>query len=161
MTPRERVAAPNTIPWPPLIAGGAAIAAVVLGQLVPLDGILPGGTGLLGAAIMLVGLGLDISAMLAMRRHHANILPHRAATALVTSWPFSISRNPIYLGNTVMLAGAAFAFANPWFMAMAAVAAQAVSVLAIKQEEAHLAALFGATWEDYAAHVPRWLRLSP
>jgi len=161
MPPRERVAAPNTIPWPPLIAGGAAIAAVVLGRLVPLDGILPGGTGLLGAAIMLVGLGLDISAMLAMRRHHANILPHRAATALVTSWPFSISRNPIYLGNTVMLAGAAFAFANPWFMAMAAVAAQAVSVLAIKREEAHLAALFGATWGNYAAHVPRWLRLLP
>ena len=159
MTPRAGVAAPNTIPWPPLIAGGVTIAAVVLGRLVPLDSIISGGARLLGGAIMLVGLSLDISAMLAMWRHHANILPHRAATALVTSWPFSVSRNPIYLGNTVMLAGAAFAFANPWFIAMAAVAVQAVLMLAIKREEAHLAASFGAEWDNYAAHVPRWLRL--
>jgi protein-S-isoprenylcysteine O-methyltransferase Ste14 len=97
--------------------------------------------------------------MLTMRRHHANILPHRSATALVVSWPFSVSRNPIYLGNTLMLAGAALAFDIPWFAAAAVVAVYAVTVLAIRREERHLAARFGADWTAYQERVPRWLRL--
>ena len=110
---------------------------------------------------MLAGLALDGSAMLTMRRYRANILPNRPATALVVSWPFSVSRNPIYLGNTFMLAGAALAFSNPWFVALAVIAVRAVTVLAIQREEEHLDAVFGAKWRRYAGRVPRWLRLIP
>jgi len=159
MTPRQTDATPNTVPWPPLIFGAAALAGVALGWLMPLNGWLPRELRIVGAMVMLAGLALDGSAMLAMRRHHANILPHRAATALVTAWPFSVSRNPIYLGNTLMLAGAALAFLNPWFALMAAIAAHTVTVLAIEREELHLAASFGAGWHDYAERVPRWFRL--
>ncbi len=96
--------------------------------------------------------------MIVMTRHRANILPHRAATALVTAFPFSISRNPIYLGNTMMLIGAGFLFANLWFLVTAALAAILVTELAIKREEAHLSTLFGAKWRDYAARTPRWIK---
>jgi protein-S-isoprenylcysteine O-methyltransferase Ste14 len=145
-------ATPNTIPWPPLLYGGAAVAAVALGYFVPAGTVAPGAIAGLGALLMALGLGLDGAAMLTMRRHHANILPHRAATALVTAFPFSVSRNPIYLG-------AAPAFGNPWFVPLAAAAVWAVTILAIRREEAHLAALFGDAWLAYAARVPRWLRL--
>jgi len=110
---------------------------------------------------MLMGMALDGSAMLSMHRRHANILPHRAATILVTSWPFSVSRNPIYLGYTLMLGGATLAFRNPWFAPLAALAAGAVTNFAIKREERHLAASFGAAWQSYAERVPRWFRLLP
>ena len=111
-----------------------------------------------GGAIVLAGLGLDAAAMVMMHRRHANILPHRAATALVTSGPFAISRNPIYLGNTVLLTGLGIALENAWFPAAAIAAAWAVSVLAIRREEVHFAAGFGTAWADYARRVPRWLR---
>jgi len=34
-----------------------------------------------------------------------------------------------------------------------------VSRLAIRREEAHLAARFGEAWTAYAKRTPRWLRL--
>ena len=92
-----------------------------------------------------------------MARARANILPHRAATALVTEGPFRLSRNPIYVGNTVVLAGLGLAVGNLWFLPAAAVAALLTQRLAIVREEAHLAALFGDEWTSYAARTRRWL----
>lgn len=149
--------APNSIPWPPILFGAAALGAIGLGA------VLPGPIWLhatpwavLGWTVLLTGLALDVAAMATMARQRANILPHRAATALVTSFPFNWSRNPIYLGNTMAMTGAAFAFANPWFLPAAMLAAFGVTHLAIRREEAHLAALFGAAWDVYARRTARW-----
>ena len=111
----------------------------------------------IGWALLLSGLGLDLAAMIVMTRHRANILPHRSATALVTTGPFAWSRNPIYLGNTIALCGAGLAFANPWFLLTALLAAFAVTRLAIQREEAHLARRFGAAWDAYRRRTGRWL----
>lgn len=158
---RDRAARPNRWPWPPMIVGFTAIAAVALSQIAPTGGWFPPsvGTQLVGGAIVAVGLGLDVWAMLTMRRHNANILPHRAATALVTTGPFALSRNPIYLANTLLLAGAGLVLMNAWLVGAAAAQAWLVSRLAIRREEAHLAIRFGDAWRAYAAKVPRWLRL--
>lgn len=152
---------PNRIPWPPLILAGCVILAVALAWVLPLA---PFSTGIslpLGLLCFALGVGLDFMAMRAMRQRAANILPHRSATALVTEFPFSISRNPIYLGNSLLLAGAGFLFANPWLLISAPVSALLVTQLAIKREEAHLEALFGDAWRRYAAKVPRWLKVTP
>jgi len=145
---------PNRIPWPPLIYAACVVGAVAIGRLWPLDL----GTDLrpVGIAIMLIGLGCDGTAMVTMRRFRANILPHRAATELVTTGPFAWSRNPIYLGNTLMLAGAAPTFGAAWFLVLSPVAVALVTVLAIRREERHLAARFGSVWAAYAARTPRW-----
>ncbi len=150
--------APNRIPWPPILFGTALVAAIVVGWMLPgpdwFRGTAPRSLGL---ALLLLGLALDFSAMFVMARHRANILPHRPATALVTTGPFRWSRNPIYLGNTLALCGAGLAFANPWFLAAAFAAALAVTPLAIQREEAHLARRFGADWDAYRARTARWL----
>jgi len=153
--PPDIAARPNRIPWPPLIYAACVAAALVLGALWPLasdiDHFRP-----VGIALMLAGTGFDAAAMVTMRRHRANILPHRAATELVTSGPFVWSRNPIYLGNTLMLAGAAPAFGQVWLLVMVPVAVALVAALAIRREERHLAARFGPAWAAYAARTPRW-----
>ncbi|PPQ26595.1 methyltransferase family protein [Rhodopila globiformis] len=150
---------PNRIPWPPMIFAGVACVAVVLQHVFPPGLTLPPALRWLGAATMVIGVALDVSAMAVMHRHRANIQPHRAATALVTTGPFALSRNPIYLGNTLLIAGAGIAFNVLWFVPMAIVTAWLVSRLAIRREEAHLAARFGAAWTAYAQRTPRWLRL--
>ncbi len=148
---------PNAIPWPPIIFAAAAITAFALGRVAPIGIPATGFVKALGWGLIALGIGLDVWAMQTMRRASANILPHRAATALVSSGPFALSRNPIYLGNTVAVAGAAGAFDNPWFAVAALLAAVLVQRLAIRREEAHLAAMFGSAWQDYARRVPRWL----
>ena len=104
----DRTARPNAIPWPPILYGGGALLAVLLHQAAPIPTRWLGTPPLqhVGEAMILAGLALDLWAMATMWRAKANILPHRAATALVTHGPFAFSRNPIYLGNTILLLGA-------------------------------------------------------
>jgi protein-S-isoprenylcysteine O-methyltransferase Ste14 len=151
---------PNTVPWPPLIYLAAIGVAVVLDRVVATAYLVPDGLGTLlkvkGVLWLAVGATLDVTAMVTMSRARANILPHRAATALVTNGPFRYSRNPIYLGNTIMMIGAALAFGNLWLIPAGIAAAVAVHHLAILREEAHLAAKFGDTWRAYATRTPRW-----
>jgi protein-S-isoprenylcysteine O-methyltransferase Ste14 len=159
--PVDRRERPNVVTWPPVVFIGTIGAGMLLGYAVPLGFLLPaaGGVRLIGVGAMLAGIVVDGTAMLVMRRARANIQPHRAATALVTTGPFAWSRNPIYLGNTVLIAGAALVFGNPWLLLMAAVTARLVSLLAIRREEEHLALLFGDAWIAYAQRTPRWLRI--
>lgn len=151
-----RVVAPNRWPWPPIIMGGAVVVAVLATRLWTPPPLFPGAFAA-GGVLVAIALGLDLWAMLEMRRRRANILPHRAATALVTTGPFAWSRNPIYLANGLLLLGLGGLFDNAWFLMAAPVAAFATDRLAIRREERHLAALFGAAWSDYASRVHRWL----
>ena len=152
---------PNAVPWPPLLFAGAAGLALLLHHTAPLPAwlVLRGvpGVSYLGDALLVFGVGLDLWTMLTMWRAKANILPHRAATALVTHGPFAFSRNPIYLGNTLLLVGAGLAFGIAWFLPLAILAAAVVTQLAIVREEAHLNARFGASWREYRLRVNRWL----
>ena len=100
---------------------------------------------------------LKVAAMLAMRRARTNILPHRGADRLVTDGAFALTRNPIYVGNTLLLAGVGVAIPSAWMVAGALLAALLVDRLAIRREERHLSARFGEAYADYAARVPRWI----
>ncbi|PZO02744.1 MAG: isoprenylcysteine carboxylmethyltransferase family protein [Hyphomicrobiales bacterium] len=153
---------PNSFPWPPVLYGVAILCAIALQPVVPLSFPMDGsGLGealrFAGWGLLLVGTGFDISAMLTMAKARANILPHRAATALVQSGPFAVSRNPIYLGNTTMMVGAGLAFGNLWLIVTGLVAARLVLKLAIEREERHLEALFGPAWLAYRRRVRRWI----
>lgn len=147
---------PNTVPWPPLLY----IAAVVIGLW--LDRWLPGqgwlettAARMGGASLAVAGVALDVAAMLALAAHRTSILPHRAAVRLVTSGPFSWTRNPIYLGNTLVMAGAAGLLGSPGLLMGAFAAAVAVERLAIVREEQHLHARFGHEWTEYRSRTRR------
>lgn len=153
---------PNRIPWPPMLLLAAVLVAVALDAIWP-AGALLAGVGpwlrIAGIAIACVGLGFDLAAMATMHRARTNILPHRAAGHLVTSGVFSMSRNPIYLGNTLLLIGVAFALGRPWLLATAVISALLVDRLAIRREERHLTARFDAAFAEYKKRVPRWFGL--
>lgn len=148
---------PNILPWPPIIYVAAALAAYGLGRLVPLVFVQDRAVGMAGAAVLFAGVALDLWAMATMWRAKTNILPHRGADALMTSGPFRFTRNPIYLGNTIAMLGLSATFDNGWFSVLGLGAAIAVHHLAIRREEAHLAARFGEAWIAYSARTPRWL----
>lgn len=152
---------PNRIPWPPLILVGSAAAALALERLapgaIPMPGAASAGGSALGWVLMAAGVGLDLWSIMTLLGHRTNFLPHRAAGKLVTSGPYALSRNPIYLGNILLLAGAGLAFGMPWFLICAFGSAILVHHLAIRREEVHLAAKFGADWDAYVSQTPRWI----
>ncbi len=110
-----------------------------------------------GYALLAAGLAIDVSALVTLWRARTNILPHRAADRLITTGPYRFSRNPIYLGNSVSLAAAAFAFSNLWYLLAAVLVTAFVDRLAIRREEAHLAARFASDWNEYTRKTARWL----
>lgn len=158
---RER---PNRIPWPPILYLAALLAAWVLEMIWSTSSLAlwaDGGAWLraVGIALLCLGVGLDLGSMLAMHRAHTNVLPHRGAQHLVTTGVFAFSRNPIYLGNTLALAGIALALSLPWLLMTTLLVAVLVDRLAIRREERHLSARFGPAFTDYARRVPRWIGL--
>jgi protein-S-isoprenylcysteine O-methyltransferase Ste14 len=70
---------------------------------------------------------------------------------------YRYSRNPMYVGVTLMLLGWATAFAVPGLFVYAAVVAVGFHLRVVLGEEPWLARTHGAEWDEYARRVPRWL----
>lgn len=75
---------------------------------------------------------------------------------LVVTGPYAYTRNPMYLGHVMFLAGLTLVSRSP--------AALAVTVAAVpwfdtrtRHDEERLTAQFGAEYARYAASVPRWI----
>jgi protein-S-isoprenylcysteine O-methyltransferase Ste14 len=79
------------------------------------------------------------------------------AEDLITEGIYSHSRNPMYVGNLLILAGVAIA-SNSWTCVAVAVPLFLFIYLAIvAAEEAYLRGKFGPAFDAYARDVPRWL----
>ncbi|HEY8580712.1 MAG TPA: isoprenylcysteine carboxylmethyltransferase family protein [Beijerinckiaceae bacterium] len=151
---------PNEIPWPPLVYVGAFFVAAVLQKIMPIDfvdrwlALVPDA---FGYVVVAAGLALDGWAMQRLWVADTAIMPTSAADALVTDGPYAHTRNPIYIGNTVVLAGVALGLAWTWLLLVLPPVLFLVQALAVLPEEEHLAARFDSEWRAYAARVPRWL----
>ncbi len=75
---------------------------------------------------------------------------------LVTGGPYAHSRNPMYVGWTLMYVGAAAARDAAWPLLLLPGVAAATH-RQVRREEAALAARFGAGFEAYATRVRRYL----
>lgn len=151
---------PNALPWPPILYIAAVAAAVVLNWLWPLPWLpRPLSEFLFAIGWLVVGgaLAIHIAAIRAMKRAKTTIMPNRGSEHLVTHGPFSFTRNPIYLGNTMVLIGIGLIAGILWFVLLAPLAAFATQKLAVEREEKHLEARFGKKYRDYAKKVRRWI----
>jgi protein-S-isoprenylcysteine O-methyltransferase Ste14 len=151
---------PNRLPWPPIIYLAAIAISIALGLLFPLPWIsAPLSDILFAAGWLLVAamVALDFSAMRTMARAKTTIMPNRPSEHLVTTGAFSFTRNPIYLGNTLLMIGVGLITGIVWFLPLAIAAAFATQKLAIEREERHLEGRFGKRYRDYAKRVRRWI----
>ena len=151
---------PNAFPWPPAILIASLTAAFALGVYVPLVWVPSPIKELLDVfGVLLIGIALliEISAMLSLRKAKTTILPNKGSTKLVTSGPFSFTRNPIYFGNVILLFGVGLLLENIWFWLFALICGAMTQHFAIIREEAHLQAKFPAAFLAYKKKVRRWI----
>jgi protein-S-isoprenylcysteine O-methyltransferase Ste14 len=151
---------PNRCPWPPLIYLAAIAASVLLAIVYPLPWIGGPLADILFAAGWLTvaaAIAIDIAALRALRQANTTVLPNRVSEHLVTSGPFALTRNPIYLGNTMLTTGIGLIVGSVWFLLFAVLAAFVTQKLTIEREERHLEARFGKRYRDYRHRVRRWL----
>lgn len=135
--------------------------AAFLGLAWGLSRWLPGGFGGLGLlpgwALIVAGLALMGLAAGAMRAARTTIIPHEQPSALVEGGIFAFTRNPIYLGDVLILLGAALVWDVAAALPLAPVLGAILQRRFILPEEARLRAAFGPAFEAYAARVRRWL----
>ena len=112
-------------------------------------------------AVALVAVGLLVVILSLRLFVHAGTTPDprspERASELVTSGVYRLSRNPMYLGDSIMLLGIGL-----WFGSLAALACIAVFIVytdrvQISREETALRDRFGERYADYCARVRRWL----
>lgn len=75
---------------------------------------------------------------------------------LVTGGPYAYTRNPMYLGHLVFLAGLALTLRSE-LAAVIAVASAVFFQLRVSRDEKRLRAFFGAEYAQYCARVKRWV----
>lgn len=151
---------PNRIPWPPILYISAAAAAILAGIFIPLPWLPAPAKDLLfavGIICIVAAIALDFSAMRQMHSAKTPILPTKSAEHLITKGAFAVSRNPIYVGNTLLMTGVALMAGNVWFILFGLCAAFATQKLAIEREERHLTQRFGKRYIDYTKRVRRWI----
>ncbi len=150
---------PRVIAPPPLIYLGMLCAALAVDRLagVPLLSLSSSHARALGGATLAAGVGLAVIATAAFKRVGTNVVPNKPATALVTNGPFARSRNPGYIGQTLMFVGLAFALRSASALAALPPLLVLIDKGVVAREERYLQRKFGAAFRDYAGRVPRWL----
>ncbi|MEO9863610.1 MAG: isoprenylcysteine carboxylmethyltransferase family protein [Yoonia sp.] len=114
--------------------------------------------GLVGWALVALGLCLMILAVMQMARHRTTVIPHLQPSALVKTGIFGISRNPIYLGDALVLAG----FVLIWdtsilFLLLVPAFMFLITRRFIMVEESRLNQAFGEEFATYCRSTRRWL----
>jgi protein-S-isoprenylcysteine O-methyltransferase Ste14 len=115
----------------------------------------------LGACIVLalVGLAFGVAGVVSFRRARTTVNPTTpaAASSLVSSGVYRITRNPMYVGLALLLFAWAVFLSSAWSLLGVLAFVLYIGRFQIVPEERALAQLFGSEYTAYQAKVRRWL----
>lgn len=141
-----------------IILDGYLLARPVYPQLDIILHSQPSGYSSIGIIIMALGIVLAVLSQVDMgKAWRIGVPPAKEETQqLVTNGLYTFSRNPIYLGIMLFLAGSLIALPGPITLTSFAVTALLVQSI-IKREEAFMQQSFGDEYSNYCQRVRRWL----
>jgi protein-S-isoprenylcysteine O-methyltransferase Ste14 len=149
-----RVAVP-----PPLAFLAAVIAGVLVDRFV-VRWSLPGGF-VVRAAVAAIAIGgalaIGLPAVRLFRKTGQDPKPWQPTPELIFDGPYRFTRNPMYVGMTLLAIGLGAGAGTLWTLPLSLAALGAVHLLAVRPEERYLAAKFGAPYLQYKARVRRYL----
>lgn len=148
---------------PPVIDLACAGAMAWLAGAVPAARLWPPGGAwwvwVLALGLATVGALVALAGLIEFRRARTTfnpLAPQRART-VVTSGVYRHTRNPMYLGMLIVLAGWAVWLGNAAAWLGLPLSVALLTVLQIRPEERILAERFGEDFKRYAARVRRWI----
>jgi protein-S-isoprenylcysteine O-methyltransferase Ste14 len=154
---RERTSAGVTVP-PPLIYLGALILALAVDAIIggPVTGIGSTLRWTIGAALIVAGFAIPLVASAQFRMAGTEVRPWRPSTALVTSGVYRYTRNPMYLGLTLIYAGIALIADSVLTLLTLVPLLAIIQYGVIRREEHYLEITFGEVYRRYKRRVRRW-----
>jgi len=111
----------------------------------------------LGLIPLLGGVAINLLADRAFKQQGTTVKPFEESSCLITTGIFCVSRNPMYLGFALGLAGIAVLLGSltPWLVLPAFVVV--IDSRFIRAEEAMLEQQFGDSFRHYKHTTRRWI----
>ncbi len=142
---------------PPVIAAAYLVVSLVADWVTRDMVTLHIQSSLAGAMLILAGFSLIVWAWSLFRKEGTTILPTENPSAMVIRGPYRFTRNPMYLGITIMLTAIALLVGGlPMFFAPVAFLLT-INCVFVPHEERVLEQTFGQAYLDYKKRVRRWL----
>ena len=144
------------VPPPLLFVAGFAFG-LLLQRLIPLSGHGGKATDFVGWLLIVAGLALGSWGVVTFRRARTAIVPNRPASCLVTTGPYSLSRNPMYGALSFVHTGGGVLVNSAWPILLLPLVLWTLYRMVVRREEAYLSEKFGSEYEAYRLRVRRWL----
>jgi protein-S-isoprenylcysteine O-methyltransferase Ste14 len=144
---------------PPLVYLLAVLAGLAVGKWVaatpvPIDRTLRITVGVL---IAVAGVALAAWARIGFLRTGQSVIPWTPTPELIFQGPYRFTRNPMYVGMTLLTIGLGVALNNLWMSLFALPALLVVHLIAVLPEEKYLSEKFGVGYRTYLTRVRRYL----
>jgi protein-S-isoprenylcysteine O-methyltransferase Ste14 len=112
---------------------------------------------ILGGLLLVVGVALLGSFNTLFHRAGTAVEPWRPTTAIVTTGPYRLTRNPAYLGMALVYVAIALLSGALWVLVPLPIVLAIVDRGVIAREERYLERKFGREYLDYKGRVRRWI----
>ena len=114
---------------------------------------------LVALLVVAVGVCFSVAGVLSFRQAQTTVNPLKpeTASALVRSGIYQYSRNPMYVGLTMLYLGGTALLNSPWPLAFLPIILLVMDRSVIPAEERHLEGRFGEEYRAYCERVRRWL----
>jgi protein-S-isoprenylcysteine O-methyltransferase Ste14 len=144
---------------PPVVAALMAMAMWGIASIAPLVEVPTLLRVCVAIAIALAGGAFSLAGIMSFRRARTTVNPMKpeAATSLVSSGIYRITRNPMYVGLMFVLVAWAAFLSSAWSLLGPLAFLLYISRFQIRPEERVLSELFGAEYSAYKARVRQWL----
>jgi protein-S-isoprenylcysteine O-methyltransferase Ste14 len=110
-----------------------------------------------GIAFVVVGSLVAFPALYLFRKSSTTTVPFETPAQFVTSGPFRISRNPMYVGLALIYLGVSGTQGQVWPLLLLPIVLVYLDRVVIPVEERHLLQVFGEAYGQYRGRVRRWL----
>ncbi|MBF6617135.1 MAG: isoprenylcysteine carboxylmethyltransferase family protein [Candidimonas sp.] len=144
---------------PPLIMLLVGLMMGTSARLFPALNLASPNNHMVAVAVALLGVAMSLVSIVAFKRARTTTDPRRPALAsnLINSGIYRYSRNPMYLGVLLVLAGWAVYLGNVLSILGLLVFIAYITRFQIIPEERLLSQKFGVAFENYMKEVRRWL----
>lgn len=142
---------------PPTLFALCLIAMIAVNYFSPITRFAVYPFNLIGIVLFFAGLGISTNGKRHFSRVGTNIMTFSAPDILVTDGLFAYSRNPMYLGFSIALIGAALLLGSLATLIIVIGFVLVADMHYIKYEETQMLNTFGDDYVSYCERVRRWV----
>jgi len=144
---------------PPLFYILIFIAGVFIQKKIPLNDTLfkSPAINILGIVFFIIALFFSVRSLRQFFKSKNTLILIKPASSLQTDGVYSLSRNPMYVGLTILYLAVTCFLGNWWNIILLPLLLLIVQEYIIKREEKYLDRQFGRQYKGYKLKVRRWL----